>query len=100
MVSVDCLLLLRLLMHPGMHLVLLGTTTCKAGELGETSLSGTVGYHHLVQGFHVVQKCILVNQSITCIGRPLTKVLRRTGTSLLSRGVGGEPANLDSRKIA
>jgi len=55
MVSVDCLLLLRLLVHPGMHLVLLGTTTC--------------------------------------IGRPLTKVLRRTGTSLLSRGVGGEPCS-------
>jgi hypothetical protein len=55
MVSVDCLLLLWLLMHPGMHLVLLGTTTC--------------------------------------IGRPLPKVLRRTGTSLLSWGVGGEPCS-------
>ena len=27
-VSVDCLLLLRLLMHPRVHLVLLGTSTC------------------------------------------------------------------------
>ena len=33
MVSVDGLLLLRLLMHPGVHLVLLGTSTCKKGEL-------------------------------------------------------------------
>jgi hypothetical protein len=55
MVSVDCLLLLRLLMHSRVHLVLLGTTTC--------------------------------------IRRPLPKVLRRTGTSLLSRGVGGEPCS-------
>jgi len=53
MISVDGLLLLRLLMHPRVHLVLLGTTTC--------------------------------------IRRPLPEVLRRTGTSLLSRGVGGEP---------
>jgi len=53
MVSVDCLLLLRLLVHARVHLVLLGTTTC--------------------------------------IWRPLPEVLRRTGTSLLSRSVGGEP---------
>jgi len=55
MVSVDCLLLLRLLMHARVHLVLLGTTTC--------------------------------------IRRPLPEVLRRTGTSLLSRSVGGEPGS-------
>lgn len=55
MVRVDGLLLLRLLMHSGVHLVLLGTTTC--------------------------------------IRRPLPKVLRRTGPSLLSRGVGGEPCS-------
>jgi len=54
-VSVDCLLLLRLLMHPRVHLVLLGTSTC--------------------------------------IRRPLPQVLRRTGTSLLSRSVGGEPCS-------
>lgn len=55
MVSVNGLLLLRLLMHPGVHLVLLGTSTC--------------------------------------IRRPLPKILRRTGTSLLSRGIGREPCS-------
>lgn len=55
MVSVNSLLLLRLLMHSRVHLVLLGTTTC--------------------------------------IRRPLPKVLRRTGTSLLCRSVGGEPCS-------
>lgn len=55
MVSVDCLLLLRLLMHSRVHLVLLGATTC--------------------------------------IRRPLSKVLGRTGTSLLCWSIGGEPCS-------
>ena len=31
----------------------------------------------------------------SCIRRPLPKVLRRTGTSLLCRSVGGEPKNME-----
>ena len=43
----------------------------------------------LVHGVHLV-----LLGTATCIRRSLTKVLRRTGTSLLSRRVSGEPAKI------
>ena len=64
----------RLLLVHGMHMVLLGTATWE------------------IKWIHIVNR--LFHQILTCIRRSLTKVLRRTGTSLLSRRVSGEPAKI------
>ena len=74
MESVARLLLLWLLLVHGVHLVLLGTATWE------------------MKWIHIVER--LFHQILTCIRRSLTKVLRRTGTSLLSRRVSGEPAKI------
>ena len=71
MVSVNGLLLLLLLMHPRVHLLVLLGPACNV------SLT------------HLNQRNTKCKQ--TCIWRSLTKVLRRAWTSLLRRGVGGEP---------
>ena len=71
MVSVNSLLLLLLLMHPRVHLLVLLGPTCNVGLT------------------HLNPRNTKYKQ--TCIWRSLTKVLRRAWTSLLRRGVGGEP---------
>ena len=71
MVSVNGLLLLLLLMHLRVHLLVLLGPTCNVGLT------------------HLNPRNTKYKQ--TCIWRSLTKVLRRAWTSLLRRGVGGEP---------